>query len=55
MEAIFTAGLDSLAPPVQTNPKREAIKTIRAVIRRQDATDDEVDDALEALVELSKD
>jgi hypothetical protein len=49
----MTAGLDSSAVP-QVNPRRELIKSIRSVIRRQDATDDEMDDALEALVELSK-
>lgn len=53
MEPIFTAGLDSLAPPA-SNPRRELIKGIRAVLRRTDATEDEDVDALEALLELSK-
>lgn len=52
MEPITTAGLDSLAPP--TNSRRELIKGIRAVLRRTDATEDEDIDALEALVEMSK-
>lgn len=53
MEPIITAGLDSLAPQ-STNPRRELIKGIRAVLRRADATEDEDVDALEALLELSK-
>lgn len=53
MEPITTAGLDSLAPSAPS-PRRELIKNIRAVLRRQDATEDEDLDALEALVELSK-
>ena len=49
---ILTAGLADPQPPA--NPRREAIKAIRAKLRQADATDDEVDDALEALVELTK-
>lgn len=52
MEPITTAGLTSLSPP--TNQRRELIKGIRAVLRRPDATEAEDVDALEALVEMSK-
>lgn len=52
-EVIDTAGRADAPPPV--DPRREAIKAVRAVLRKVSATDDEVDDALEALVELSKD
>lgn len=51
MEPITTAGLEA-GPP--SNPRRDLIKSIRAVLRRQDATEDEDVDALEALLELSK-
>jgi hypothetical protein len=51
VEPIFTAGLEE--GPV-ANPRRDLIKGIRAVLRRTDATEDEDVDALEALVELSK-
>lgn len=50
-EVIDTAGLGPAAQPVDT--RREAIKAVRAVIRNPQATDDDVEDALEALVELS--
>lgn len=50
-EPITTAGRQAPAP----DPRKEAIKLIRIALRKPDATDDEVDSALEALVELSKD
>lgn len=53
MEPILTAGLDSLAP-VPSNPRREHIRNISKVLANQAATEDERLDALEALVELSK-
>lgn len=49
---ITTAGLDS-APAA--DPRKSAIKVIRTALRKPDATDDEVDSALEALIELAKD
>ena len=53
MEPVTTAGLDvpAFQPP---NLRRELIKGIRAVLRRPDATEDEDVDALEALIEMSK-
>lgn len=60
MEVIKTAGLQgalaaaAVKVPAQ-DPRREAIRAARAVLRKADATDDEWDDALEALVELAKD
>jgi len=55
-EVISTAGLEGLTGPntAAPNPTREAVKAIRAVLRRAESTDDEVDDALEALLELGK-
>lgn len=52
MEVITTAGLESPAP--QANPKRDALKRVREVLRNPTATDDDYDDALDALTELSK-
>jgi hypothetical protein len=49
---ITTAGL---APAPTADPRKEAIKLIRTTLRKADSTDDEVDSALEALIELSKD
>lgn len=54
-ELITTAGVAVAGPNAGApNPKREAVRAIRAVLRRQESTDDEVDDALEALLELGK-
>lgn len=50
MEPVFTAGLE-VTP---ANPRRELLKGVRAVLRRTDATEDEDVDALEALIEMSK-
>lgn len=57
-EVVKSAGLQSAlaaqgAPA--PSPRRAAIQLIRQTLRKQDATDDEMDEALEALVELSKD
>lgn len=52
-EAITTAG-KALGPVAQPDVRREAVKRVREVLRRADASDDEVEDALEALVELAK-
>lgn len=51
-EPILTAGRDE-APAA--DPRKDAIRHIRATLRKADATDDEVDGALEALLELAKD
>ncbi len=51
MNVITTAGLD-VSPPTDT--KRERLKVIRQALFKQDATDDEREDALDALTELSK-
>lgn len=52
-DVIVTAGKTvPVASP--TNPRREAIKAVRQIIRDPLSTDDQVEDALEALVELSK-
>jgi hypothetical protein len=49
---ITTAGQ---ADPAPADPRKDAIRLIRTALRKPDATDDEVDSALEALIELSKD
>jgi hypothetical protein len=51
---ITTAGRATDVQP-QLDPRREAIRLIGRTLRKQDSTDDEVESALEALVELSKD
>lgn len=45
-----------LAPKTSAKPSRrgEVIKTIRAIIRNPQASDEDVDDALDTLIELSK-
>lgn len=50
---ITTAGREPDAPAA--SPRKDAIRLIRTALRKQDATDDEVDGALEALLELAKD
>lgn len=50
---VVSAGLT--LPVEATSTRREAIRLIRATLRKQESSDDEVDEALEALVELSKD
>lgn len=51
-EVIFTAGKSlPTAPP---DLRREAIRSVRQIIRNPASTDDQVDDALEALLELTK-
>ena len=52
-DLITTAGRAEASPA--TDPRRDAIRLIRTALRNPQATDDEVDSALEALVELSKD
>jgi hypothetical protein len=54
-EVIFTAGKLVAGPVATSSPRKEAIRQVRSVIRNPQATDDEVEDALEALLELSKD
>lgn len=51
------AALASAAGPQgpSPSPRRERVRLIRQVLRKTDATDDELDDAYEALIELSKD
>jgi hypothetical protein len=53
-EPIVTAGLAPAAPEPTENPRRQLIKGIRAVLRNTNATEAEDVDALEALLELSK-
>lgn len=57
-EVITTAGRAGLAEALTASPaespRREMIKRLRATLRKPEATDDEVDDALEALVELAR-
>lgn len=53
IDVITSAGLESPGQPT-SNPRRELIKGIRAVLRKTDATEDEDVDALEALIEMSK-
>lgn len=52
-EPIKTAGRAMPAP--QANPRKDALRLIGRTLRKQDATEDEVTDALEALAELTKD
>lgn len=57
-QPVTSAGLQSAIAaqaPAPSSNRRAAIQLIRQTLRKQDATDDEMDDALEALVELSKD
>jgi hypothetical protein len=57
-EVVKTAGLQSAlaAHTISTaSPRRTRISLIRAALRREESTDDEVDEALEALLELAKD
>jgi hypothetical protein len=55
-DVIKTAGLqEAVAAQASASPRREAIRLIRSTLRKQDASDEEVDDALEALLELAKD
>lgn len=49
---IINAGRE--AAPKAGAGKREAIGKIRAALRNSQASDEDVDDALEALVELAK-
>lgn len=49
----MTAGLDS-PTPAQANPRREHIRNINKVLGNTTATEDERLDALEALIELSR-
>lgn len=50
---ITSAGREASAPDPQRS-KREVIARIRQVLRNQQATEAETDDALEALTELAK-
>ena len=56
MAEVFTsAGLAPTSTPApDSSPRREAIRAVRAIIRDPKATDADVEDALEALVELSR-
>jgi hypothetical protein len=51
-ELIDTAGISIVEDPLMA--QREAVATIRKTLRKMDASDDEVDGALEALIELAK-
>jgi hypothetical protein len=58
-EVVKSAGLQtalaSQKGPAPASPRRASIQLIRQTLRKHDSTDEEVDEALEALVELSKD
>ena len=51
---ITSAGRTDLAAVPELDPRKAAIRAARRVIRDPASTDDQVDDALEALVELAK-
>jgi hypothetical protein len=50
---ITSAGMEE--PQAPRDPRKEAIRLIRTTLRKADASDDEVDGAIEALLELAKD
>lgn len=54
VDPIVTAGAFMDSAPA-SNPRKDAIKAVRTILRDTSATDNDVDDALEALLELSKD
>ena len=49
-ELVLTAGLG----PKPGDPRKEALREVRRVIRSPESTDEQVEDALEALIELSR-
>lgn len=53
LEVITTAGLGPVISSPE-NPRKARFRAIREALFKQDATDDEREDALEALTELSK-
>lgn len=53
-ELIVSAGRSTATAAPATSSRRDAIKLIRATLRKQESSDEDVDEALEALVELSK-
>jgi hypothetical protein len=53
-DVVSTAGKES-AKPDAARARREVVQAVRAVLRKADASDDDVDDALEALLELAQD
>lgn len=53
-EVITSAGLASVEMPAPSDPRKDAIRSVRAVIRNPKSTDADIDDALEALIELSR-
>lgn len=52
---ISSAGKLDLSAVPALDPRKEAIRAVRKILRDPAASDDQVDDALEALVELTKD
>lgn len=54
-DPIITAGRAQLQAESPQDTRRAALKLVREALRKPDATDDEYEAALEALVELSKD
>lgn len=50
-----TALVEGAPSKSAATPRRKAISLVRSTLRKADASDDEVDDALEALLELAKD
>lgn len=55
-EVIDSAGRSAADPdPAPEDPRKEVIRAVRAVLRKSDATDEEYEDALEALAELARD
>lgn len=53
-EVIYTAGKFAAPTVAPFDPRKEAIRAVRKIIRDITSTDDQIEDALEALVELSK-
>lgn len=61
LEAILDAGLSEIRPKDSTNgfkptnARRAAIMEIRSKLRKPNASDDDWDDAIDALVEIARD
>jgi hypothetical protein len=50
---VDTAGLLEGLEPSPEEARRQALSAVRTVLRKLDASDDEYDDALDALIELA--
>ena len=53
-EVFLTAGKNPFGSLPLEDPKKDAIQAVRRILRNPQSTDDQVDDALEALIELTK-